>query len=194
MYGCTLNYRSRPMKQQLDVTFAGVVGFHKRCVTFKGFHLALECCWAACCGACPASALPRMHAHACMSAACIMPQRGYLTSAGHCAELEKQAINLSEKGGYRVLVPDLYKGKVGVDKEEAHHLMDNLDWPNAKEEIKAAADHLGKNGKKVGQWHKYLIRTRAHIRSSQLGLDGVIIHRMLGRWAWSASAWAAPWR
>jgi hypothetical protein len=39
-----------------------------------------------------------------------------------CIELEKQAINLSEKGGYRVLVPDLYKGKVGVDKEEAHHV------------------------------------------------------------------------
>jgi hypothetical protein len=38
------------------------------------------------------------------------------------AELEKQAINLSEKGGYRVLVPDLYKGKLGADKEEAHHV------------------------------------------------------------------------
>lgn len=40
----------------------------------------------------------------------------------NCAELEKQAINLSQKGGYRVLVPDLYKGKLGADKEEAHHV------------------------------------------------------------------------
>jgi carboxymethylenebutenolidase len=26
------------------------------------------------------------------------------------------------KAGYRCLVPDLYKGKIGVDKEEAHHV------------------------------------------------------------------------
>ena len=32
-------------------------------------------------------------------------------------------------------------------------LMSNLDWPNAKEEIKVAVDHLGKNGKKVGAQH-----------------------------------------
>ena len=42
--------------------------------------------------------------------------------ASRCAELEKQAMNLSQKGGYRVLVPDLYKGKLGTDKEEAHHV------------------------------------------------------------------------
>lgn len=34
--------------------------------------------------------------------------------------------------GYRCLVPDLYKGKLGVNVEEAHHLMSNLDWPAAK--------------------------------------------------------------
>ena len=44
------------------------------------------------------------------------------TLSFQCAELEKQAINLSQKGGYRVLVPDLYKGKLGADKEEAHHV------------------------------------------------------------------------
>ena len=37
--------------------------------------------------------------------------------------------------GYRCLVPDLYKGKLGVNVEEAHHLMSNLDWPGAKGEI-----------------------------------------------------------
>ena len=30
--------------------------------------------------------------------------------------------------GYRCLIPDLYKGKLGVNVEEAHHLMSNLDW------------------------------------------------------------------
>ena len=29
---------------------------------------------------------------------------------------------LANKGGYRVLLPDLYKGKVGVDAEEASHV------------------------------------------------------------------------
>ena len=30
--------------------------------------------------------------------------------------------------GYRAPIPDLYRGKIGVDAEEAHHLMTNLDW------------------------------------------------------------------
>jgi carboxymethylenebutenolidase len=69
---------------------------------------------------------------------------------GYTKELEKQAINISEKGGYRVLVPDLYKGKVGVDAEEATHLMNDLDWPTARDELTAAVDYLAQNGKKVG--------------------------------------------
>jgi hypothetical protein len=32
------------------------------------------------------------------------------------------------KAGFRVLIPDIYKGAVGVDKEEASHLMGALDW------------------------------------------------------------------
>lgn len=47
---------------------------------------------------------------------------------------------LSDKmGGARVLIPDIYKGKVGVDAEEAHHLMSNLDFPGAVKEISEAA-------------------------------------------------------
>jgi carboxymethylenebutenolidase len=45
-----------------------------------------------------------------------------------------------------VLVPDIYKGKIGVDQEEAHHLMSNLDFPAAVEEIITAAAHLKKEG------------------------------------------------
>eukprot|EP00887_Chlorella_sp_A99_P001466 scaffold8.g1466.t1 len=53
--------------------------------------------------------------------------------------------------GYRTLVPDLYKGKIGVDKEEAQHLMSNLDFPGAVEEIKEAVEYLrAKGAKKVG--------------------------------------------
>ncbi len=35
--------------------------------------------------------------------------------------IKEQAKQISEKG-YRCLVPDLYKGKVGVDAEEASHV------------------------------------------------------------------------
>lgn len=35
---------------------------------------------------------------------------------------------LKDATGYRVLVPDLYKGKLGVDKEEAHHVSSNISW------------------------------------------------------------------
>ena len=30
--------------------------------------------------------------------------------------------------GFRVIVPDLYRGELGVEAEEAQHLMDGLDW------------------------------------------------------------------
>lgn len=69
---------------------------------------------------------------------------------GKTAELEQQAMNLSKRGGYRVLVPDLYRGKVGVDKEEAKHLASDLDWVTAKDVIIDAVDYLRQNGKKVG--------------------------------------------
>lgn len=53
--------------------------------------------------------------------------------------------------GYQCIVPDLYKGKVGVDREEAQHLYDHLDWPQAVQEIKACVQYLKDNGaKKVG--------------------------------------------
>lgn len=48
--------------------------------------------------------------------------------------------------GYRVLIPDIYKGTIGADKEEAHHLMSNLDFPAAVAEIGHAAAHLKAEG------------------------------------------------
>ncbi|KAI8464411.1 MAG: dienelactone hydrolase family-domain-containing protein [Monoraphidium minutum] len=64
--------------------------------------------------------------------------------------IKDQALMLS-KEGFRVLVPDLYKGKVGVDAEEASHLMNHLDFKAAVAEMKAAADYLRSTGSsKVG--------------------------------------------
>jgi len=69
---------------------------------------------------------------------------------GITEEIKGQALRLSEQG-YRCLVPDLYKGKLGVDAEEASHLMNNLDWSIAVDEVKAAAKFLVKSGSaKVG--------------------------------------------
>ena len=53
--------------------------------------------------------------------------------------------------GYRCLIPDIYHGKIGIDKEEASHLFSNLDWARAVEEIKQAVQYLKDNGAtKVG--------------------------------------------
>ena len=57
----------------------------------------------------------------------------------------QKALRLAQHG-YRVLVPDIYKGKKGVNAEEASHLMGELDFPKAIEEISIAAQYLKKTG------------------------------------------------
>jgi carboxymethylenebutenolidase len=53
--------------------------------------------------------------------------------------------------GFRVIVPDLYKGKQGVNAEEASHLMGALDFPAALAEVGHAAKFLRAEGsRKVG--------------------------------------------
>jgi carboxymethylenebutenolidase len=70
---------------------------------------------------------------------------------GFTSEIKAQAEKLHKDTGYRVLVPDLYKGKVGVDAEEASHLMGNLDFPQAVQEMKQAVAWLREQGApKVG--------------------------------------------
>ena len=51
-----------------------------------------------------------------------------------------------------VVVPDLYKGKIGVDKEEASHLMGEMDFARAAKEIGQVATHMKEDEKieKVG--------------------------------------------
>lgn len=56
-------------------------------------------------------------------------------------EIKAHAAHIASKG-YRVLVPDLYRGKLGVKAEEAHHLMSNLDFKAAVEDVRGAAQLL----------------------------------------------------
>ncbi len=53
--------------------------------------------------------------------------------------------------GYRVLIPDLYRGKVTVGEEEANHLMGSLDFGDAAgQDVRGAVMHLKSVGGKVG--------------------------------------------
>ncbi|XP_020238418.1 uncharacterized protein LOC109817550 [Cajanus cajan] len=67
-------------------------------------------------------------------------------------EIKNHAVKISQLGtGFKALIPDLYRGKVGLDTAEAQHLMDGLDWPGAVKDIAASVNWLKANGsKKVG--------------------------------------------
>ena len=54
-------------------------------------------------------------------------------------------------GGYQIIAPDIYRGKVAKDTEEAGHLLTGLDWDGALKDIAGAQQFLLENGaKKVG--------------------------------------------
>ncbi|XP_071730020.1 uncharacterized protein [Rutidosis leptorrhynchoides] len=67
-------------------------------------------------------------------------------------EIKNHALKISKLDpGYKALIPDLYRGKVGLDVAEAQHLMDGLDWPGAVKDIQASVKWLKANGShKVG--------------------------------------------
>jgi carboxymethylenebutenolidase len=55
------------------------------------------------------------------------------------------------KHGFRVLVPDLYRGKVGLDAKEAEHLMTGLNFGDAAgQDIRGAVQYLKQSRSKVG--------------------------------------------
>jgi carboxymethylenebutenolidase len=55
------------------------------------------------------------------------------------------------KAGYRVLVPDLYRGEQTLEAKEAEHLMGNLNFADAAgQDIRGAVQHLKKASPKVG--------------------------------------------
>ncbi len=55
------------------------------------------------------------------------------------------------RAGYNALAPDLYKGRVTGEPDEANHLMSGLDFPGAThQDVRGAAMHLAASGSKVG--------------------------------------------
>ena len=54
------------------------------------------------------------------------------------------------QAGYRVLVPDLYRGKVALEAKEAEHLMKGLNFGDAAgQDIRGAVQYLKQSGPKV---------------------------------------------
>ncbi len=53
--------------------------------------------------------------------------------------------------GYLALVPDLYRGSMTVEEEEAHHLMTHLDFGDAaSQDIRGAVQYLKQHCERVG--------------------------------------------
>ncbi|MGF1536864.1 MAG: dienelactone hydrolase family protein [Elainellaceae cyanobacterium] len=53
--------------------------------------------------------------------------------------------------GYRVIVPDLYRGTVTLEAAEANHMMEELNFADAAtQDIRGAAQYLNTQGTKVG--------------------------------------------
>ena len=63
----------------------------------------------------------------------------------------KDVANRLAAAGYRALVPDLYRGKVTVESQEAQHLMSGLNFGDAAgQDIRGAVQYLKKNSAMVG--------------------------------------------
>jgi carboxymethylenebutenolidase len=63
----------------------------------------------------------------------------------------KGVANRLAADGYRVLVPDLYRGQLGLDAKEAEHLMNNLNFADAAtQDIRGAVLHLKSTSPAVG--------------------------------------------
>jgi carboxymethylenebutenolidase len=63
----------------------------------------------------------------------------------------KNVANRLAGAGYRVLVPDLYRGNVAVEVKEAEHLMQGLNFGDAAtQDIRGAVQYLKQSSSKVG--------------------------------------------
>ena len=59
----------------------------------------------------------------------------------------KNVANLLAKAGYRALVPDLYRGKLALEANEAEHLMNDLNFGDAaSQDIRGAVQYLKETG------------------------------------------------
>ncbi|KAF7723772.1 hypothetical protein EC973_001685 [Apophysomyces ossiformis] len=57
-------------------------------------------------------------------------------------QIKVHAQRIADNTGMHTVIPDLYKGKIGVTAEEASHLMSHLDWKEAVESLKQLANNL----------------------------------------------------
>jgi len=63
----------------------------------------------------------------------------------------KNVANHYAQQGFRALVPDLYRGKVGLDAKEAEHLMTGLNFGDAAgQDVRGAVQYLKQSSPKVG--------------------------------------------
>ena len=62
----------------------------------------------------------------------------------------KQTADRFAAAGFRVVVPDLYRGKVTTVADEANHLMSELDWAGAVMDVAGALAHLKAGGEQAG--------------------------------------------
>ena len=88
---------------------------------------------------------------------------GYLARAGGSAKnvvvlqewwgLNKQICGVCDRlaaAGFNALAPDLYKGRVTENADEASHLMSGLDWTGAVEQdVRGAVKYIKANGGKA---------------------------------------------
>src|SRR5713101_6407662 len=89
--------------------------------------------------------------------------KGYLASAGNNRPgivviqewwgLNDQICGVADRfarAGYNALAPDLYKGRVTAEPDEANHLMTGLDFPGAtRQDLRGAVQHLNSQSGKV---------------------------------------------
>jgi len=61
---------------------------------------------------------------------------------GMTQQIQDEAALVAEQGRMTALVCDVYRGKVAVDREDAGHYMDDLDWDGAVKDISGAAKYL----------------------------------------------------
>lgn len=65
-------------------------------------------------------------------------------------QIQKTADRLAE-AGYRALVPDLFRGKIAKDSDEASHLMNHLDFLDAADQdIQGCVNHLRQSSPRCG--------------------------------------------
>jgi len=61
---------------------------------------------------------------------------------GMTQQIVDEGALLAREGQMTVLVLDVYRGKVAIDREQAGHYSSDLDWDGAVKDISAAARYL----------------------------------------------------